>query len=226
MSITLAFDIYGTLINTSGVVGVLQSFIGSDANDFSDTWRAKQLEYSFRRGLMQNYVTFAEVTRQALDYTCALHQQSLSDLQKQELLNSYRILPAFDDVKDGLSNLKARDFRLFAFSNGTAEAIETLLQAANIREYFSDVISVDDIKSFKPNPATYAHFLRKSKATGHRAWLISSNGFDVIGAISIGMKAAWVQRSDDVIFDPWGIEPTVTISSLIDLGEKISSVEI
>jgi 2-haloacid dehalogenase len=53
------------------------------------------------------------------------------------------------------------------------------------------------------------------------AWLVSSNSFDVIGAISAGMKAAWVQRSQEAIFDPWDIEPTITISSLLKLREKI-----
>ena len=56
---------------------------------------------------------------------------------------------------------------------------------------------------------------------GADAWLISSNPFDVIGAISSGMRAAWVQRSPEVLFDPWGIEPTITLSSLSDLADKI-----
>ncbi|MDH3585629.1 MAG: haloacid dehalogenase type II, partial [Gammaproteobacteria bacterium] len=41
------------------------------------------------------------------------------------------------------------------------------------------------------------------------------------GAISAGMRAAWVRRSEDSIFDPWGIEPTVTVTSLSDLAGAI-----
>jgi 2-haloacid dehalogenase len=52
MSVTLAFDVYGTLIDTHGVVSALQALIGDKAKDFSHSWREKQLEYSFRRGLM------------------------------------------------------------------------------------------------------------------------------------------------------------------------------
>jgi 2-haloacid dehalogenase len=102
-----------------------------------------------------------------------------------------------------------------------SEAIETLLIAAGIRNFFLGVISTDDIRSFKPNPAVYSHFLRKTESSGSNAWLISSNPFDVIGAISAGMKAAWVQRSREAIFDPWGIEPTITVSSLVELHDKI-----
>jgi 2-haloacid dehalogenase len=47
--------------------------------------------------------------------------------------------------------------------------------------------------------------------------LISSNPFDVIGAISSGMRAAWVQRSPDAVYDPWDVPPTLTVNSLPDL---------
>ena len=221
MATTLAFDVYGTLIDTHGVVAALEELVGDQARTFSNTWRDKQLEYSFRKGLMQNYETFAVCTKQALDYTCAFYGADLSGDQKQELMAIYRVLPAFDDAKEGLANLKKAGFRLFAFSNGAADALEVLLTNAGIRELFEGVVSVDDIKSFKPNPAVYAHFLRKSGATGGDAWMISSNPFDVLGAISAGMKAAWVKRSPQAVFDPWGIEPTITVSSLTELEQHI-----
>jgi 2-haloacid dehalogenase len=85
------------------------------------------------------------------------------------------------------------------------------------------VVSVDEIKSFKPNPAVYSHFLRRSGSTGNEAWMISSNPFDVIGAVSAGMRAAWVRRSAEMIYDPWGIEPTLTVPGLEELAEQISS---
>ena len=55
MSVTIGFDVYGTLIDTHGVVVVLREHLGERAAQFSSLWRDKQLEYSFRRGLMQNY---------------------------------------------------------------------------------------------------------------------------------------------------------------------------
>ena len=219
---TLAFDVYGTLIDTHGVLTALETLVGDKAKAFSTTWRDKQLEYSFRKGLMQNYETFAVCTSQALDYTCTFYTVDLSDEQKKELMGIYRVLPPFADVKEGLSNLKASGFRLFAFSNGAADALEALLTNAGIRDMFLGVVSVDEIKSFKPNPGVYSHFLRQSEATGGDAWLVSSNPFDVIGSISAGMKSAWVQRSADAIFDPWGIEPTITVSSLTELDQKIT----
>ena len=130
MAVTLAFDVYGTLIDTHGVVAKLEQIVGDRATDFSSTWRDKQLEYSFRRGLMQNYENFAVCTRDALEYTCDRYGLAIGQEDKRALLDIYRELPAFDDVEGALADLAARDCRLFAFSNGSAEAVETLLSAA------------------------------------------------------------------------------------------------
>lgn len=221
MATTLAFDVYGTLIDTHGVVTALTELVGDKAKAFSQTWRDKQLEYSFRRGLMQNYETFAVCTSQALDYACEFYNASLTQEQKNDLLGIYRVLPAFADVREGLTELKEAGFRLYAFSNGAVDALEVLLSTAGIREMFLDLVSVDSLKSFKPNPAVYAYFLRESQTSGECAWMISSNPFDVIGAISAGMKAAWVKRTPDAVFDPWGIKPTITVTDLVELKEQL-----
>lgn len=221
MATTLAFDVYGTLIDTHGVISALEKHAGDKAAEFSRMWREKQLEYSFRRGLMQNYENFAVCTSNALDYTSAYFRLTLNRKDKEELIGVYKVLPAFDDVEAGLAQAKQAGFRMFAFSNGSAEAVESLLCNAGIRGYFLGVVSVDEMKSYKPNPGVYSHFLRRAGAVGADAWLVSSNPFDVIGALSAGMRAAWVKRSPDAIFDPWGIEPTLTANSLLNLVEKI-----
>ena len=225
MPSTLAFDVYGTLIDTHGVVSVLRPMVGDKAQAFSQAWRDKQLEYAFRRGLMQNYVDFATCTRQALDFTSTSSGAGLSDEQKLELLAMYRRLPAFADVRDALATLRDDGLRMYAFSNGSEAAVGALLEAAGIANFFVGIVSVDALRSFKPNPAVYSYFLRRSGAVGADAWLISSNAFDVIGAMSSGMRGAWLQRSPDAIFDPWEFEPTVTLHSLADLGQRITDCQ-
>ncbi len=223
MKIILAFDVYGTLIDTQGITLELEKLVADKALDFSRCWREKQLEYSFRRGLMQNYRNFAHCTREALEYTCEFFGSDLSARQKDHLLETYRVLPAFDDVEPGLRRVKQSGFKMFAFSNGSAEAVTMLLAAAGIRDYFDGIISVDEIKSFKPNPAVYCHFLRRADASASEAWMVSSNPFDVIGAVSAGMRAVWLKRSPDMVFDPWGIEPTLTIARFEELADEIAA---
>lgn len=222
MKTVLAFDVYGTLIDTSGLASQLQGIMGSAANEFTRTWREKQLEYSFRRGLMRQYDTFAICTRDALEYTCAHFDSSLTAEDKDALLDAYRTLPAFDDVPTSLHSLHNDEFAMYAFSNGTASAVDTLLKAAGIRDCFLGIVSVDELRTFKPNPDVYHHFVKQSGAAYDRTWLVSGNPFDVIGAISAGLNGAWVKRSADAIFDPWGIEPTIEVTTLLELGERIA----
>ncbi len=224
MRVTLGFDVYGTLINTEGVIASLEVMVGHVAQSFSQTWRDKQLEYSFRRGLMRDYVSFDICTRQALEYTCDYYNISLTDAQREVLLSGYSMLPVFADVEASLARLHQDGYRLFAFSNGTEEAVTTLLKNTGINRFFDGVVSCDDLSSFKPNPDVYTHFMQKSRAVEGVAWLISSNPFDVIGAQAAGLKTAWVQRSKAAVFDPWGIEPLVTVSDLGEFYERLKRV--
>jgi 2-haloacid dehalogenase len=224
MNITLAFDVYGTLIDTQGVVTSLEQIVGEPAEAFARSWRDKQLEYAFRRGLMQNYETFAKCTEQALRFCSEFYGIQLTDSQIQHLMQSYQTLPSYPDSEEGLVKLQARGLRLFAFSNGTEQAVDRLLSNASIRNYFIDLVSVDDIKSFKPNPAVYEHFLSKAESHPKQTWLVSSNPFDVLGAVSAGLGGIWVQRNPSAVFDPWGIEPTLTVKNLVELDSKISSL--
>ena len=118
--------------------------------------------------------------------------------------------------------LKSAGFKIFALTNGGAKTVELLLNNANISSYFLDVVSVDEIKSYKPNPDIYRHFLTRADALRESAWLVSSNPFDVIGAIAYGMRAAWIKRTSEALFDPWGIEPTLTVNGLLSLAEQIN----
>jgi len=216
MKITLSFDVYGTLVDPSGMAKHLVHDLGVEAANFADFWREKQLEYSFRRGLMQNYADFSICTSDALNFTCRHFKVAISSERRAELLGLYRHLPRFDDVTQALSLLKVA-FRLFAFSNGKRSEIDAVLSNANILDYFEGLVTADDVRSFKPNPAVYSHARRVTGAWSSPFWLVSSNPWDVIGARSAGLSAAWVQRSEEKIYDPRGVEPNVTVRSLIDM---------
>ncbi len=221
MTITLGFDIYGTLIDPHGVTVKLRELIGDTAPDFSQLWRSKQLEYTFRRGLMRDYENFAVCTRNALDYADAVFRTNIREEDKQTLMQAYRVLPAYDDVPQALAKIRAAGFRMYGFSNGIAEAVSGLLEHAGISQYFDGVVSVDTVKTYKPNPDVYQHFVETTGSDKTNAWLVSSNPFDVQGAIHFGMQAAWLHRFTDVVFDPWGIEPTIVVQELWEIAERV-----
>ncbi|MEM6486291.1 MAG: haloacid dehalogenase type II [Pseudomonadota bacterium] len=223
MPYTLAFDVYGTLIDTNGVVTTLEEVVGDCAAEVSRIWREKQLEYSFRRGLMGAYRDFSVCTHQALDYALSVHDLVLQEAQHARLLDSYKKLPAFGDVRQALGALCHDRHRLFGFSNGRADAVEGLLQNAGIADFFDGIVSVDDVKSFKPDVAVYQHFQTRSQVRARDAWLVSGNSFDVIGAINADWNAIWVQRSEHSRLDPWDITPTGIVTDLLQISDILES---
>lgn len=226
MTQVLAFDVYGTLIDTLGVLTELEQRLGALdkaalAPEFSRRWRDKQLEYSFRRGLMGGYVPFSQCTEEALVFTDRALQAGLSETDRAHLMQAYARLPAFADVAGALRRLSKAGVICVAFSNGTGQAVEGLLEQAGIRDHFETVISADEVKRFKPDPAVYAHLRYRLESEPGDTWLVSSNPFDVIGARHAGLHAAWVRRSAEAPFDPWGIDPDLTVGDLATLAERL-----
>lgn len=223
MQPVLAFDVYGTLIDTQGVTVELERRLqdASKAGEFAHRWREKQLEYSFRHGLMGAYVPFSECTREALVFINRALQTGLSENDHDHLMAVYGELPAFEDVVPALDRLRDAGIRCAAFSNGTADAVSTLLTRAGVESHIDDVISADEVKRFKPDPAVYSHLRSRLETRPEHTWLVSSNPFDVIGATHAGLRSAWVRRSSDAPFDPWGGEPDITINGLEALAERL-----
>lgn len=219
---TLAFDVYGTLINTQGIQSALADALndGQLAETVSRRWREKQLEYSFRRGLMERYRPFSVCTRQALLFALDEAGVSLAGPQQEQLMQAYRHLPAFDDAEALLRGLRFRKVRSFAFTNGEAEAVSELLERAGLLHLLEGLVSVEVVHTFKPSPKVYQHFLETTDSRPDRTWLISGNPFDILGAKAVGWRTAWVRRGM-AQFDPWDEEADLRLDDLSELVGRI-----
>ena len=214
----LAIDVYGTLVDTAGVTDQLAGLVGDRAPEFATAWRAKQLEYTFRRALMHDYADLPTCTRQALDHTCLTFGTDMAATDRDALMALYRRLPAFADAEPGLRALRDLPLRPFAFSNGNRDDLDHALEAAALAPLLAGVVSLNEARTFKPHPAAYAYFHRAAQTGGAETWLVSGNPFDVIGAVTSGMHAVWIKRSPTMVFDPIGVAPTAVVSSLIELA--------
>jgi|SRR5579863_248893 len=222
----IAFDVFGTLLDTSGVVPHMTSTFGPEAHRAAQLWRDKQLEYTFRRALMRQYVDFDVCTAQALDYVSRSFGVELSAAARAEILSSYARLPAFADVKAGLEACSRQSYRMLALTNGTEASVRGLLQHAGLTAYFERILSADRIKTFKPDRAVY-DLARQVAAPGAQVWLVSANPFDVIGAKACGLRTAWLQRDAARAFDPWdGFAPDVTVRDLLQLSLELAHLAV
>jgi 2-haloacid dehalogenase len=217
----IALDIYGTLVDPLRIDEHLEPVVGERASELSGLWHQKQLEYTFRRALMGEYEDFGVCTRQALVFAARSFGVELSAAQISGLLEKYRNPPPFPDAARGLEALKAAGYTLVAFSNGLEDTARTLLRNAGLLEHLGKVISVDDMGSFKPDPEVYYYLARRLNRSEEEIWLVSSNAFDVIGARNAGLRAAWIKRSPEAVFDPWAIEPDLTVGDLEQLSSRL-----
>ncbi len=219
----IGFDVYGTLVDPLEMQRHLRVLLGGQAGSFAALWREKQLEYTFRRGLMRQYVSFDLCTAQALRYVVQSLAVDVSEAEQARLLAQYRQLAAFPDAIPAIERLKTAGHTVVAFSNGVEATVRALLDHAGILPHLDAVISVDDLQTFKPNPAVYLYLARRVNHPVDETWLVSGNPFDVIGAKATRLKTAWVRRNPEIVFDPWGIEPDLIVTNLNDFVERIAA---
>lgn len=217
----IALDVYGTVIDPGGIALQLGKRFGMSAQAAAQLWREKQLEYTFRRALMHQYVDFDACTAQALRFVSAQLGAPLEKDDERALLESYLHLPAFSDVKSGLDRLRDAGHTLVALTNGVERSVRSLLEHAGIDGFFEAVLSADQIATFKPDPAVYALLKQVTDSYPSETWLVSGNPFDVIGAKACGLKVAWLRRDSAKILDPWEFKPDLVVQSLDELSSAL-----
>jgi 2-haloacid dehalogenase len=218
---TLAFDLYGTLVDPIRIWHQLERHVGDAAVRISELWRQKQLEYTFRLTAMEQYQPFDKVTRKALEYALATFEHELSEEQLRVILAEYDHLEAFPDVQPGLDQLRDAGWLMVVLSNGTPRMLSGAVHSAAIGPYFHDLISVDEVQTYKPAPRVYQYAAVRLNQPIEKVRLISSNPFDIMGAAAAGMQVAWINRPGGV-FDTLGTTPPLTARTLTELVDRLA----
>ena len=158
-------------------------------------WRSKQLQYTLLRSMMNRYKDFWQVTQDGLVYAAHALGLQLEVDKRTRLMDAYMTLAAFPDVKPGLQQLKAMGLRLAVLSNGEPKMLQSAARSAGIADLLDAVISVDEVKVFKPSPHVYELAALHLKTPKSSIGFVSSNNWDVNGAGSAGLTTFWIQRA-------------------------------
>src|SRR5437762_7333860 len=192
----LAFDAYGTLFDVFSVTSLCEQLFPGNGMALAVMWRTKQLQYSLLRSMMNRYKDFWQVTQDGLVYSAHALKLDLTADKRTRLMDAYLTLAAFPDVKPGLQQLKSMGLRLAVLSNGEPKMLQAATKSAGIAELLDAVISVDEIKVFKPNPRVYELASMHLKTPKANIGFVSSNNWDVNGAGSAGLTTTfWIQRA-------------------------------
>ena len=208
----LVFDAYGTLYDVHSVMQRCESFFPGKGALLSQLWRSKQLEYTWQRSLMRRYVRFSTVTREALAYACEALGLELTAERMEALMSEYHMLSAYADVAPTLKKLQGTKKAIL--SNGSPDMLEPVVRNSGLA--LDAVISVDELKIYKPAPEVYALAVSKLKIPKERIGFVSSNCWDALGAKSYGFAVYWINRAGAPV-DRLGFRPDAILTSLADL---------
>lgn len=215
----LVFDAYGTLFDVHAVIATCEQAFPGQGASLSTAWRAKQLEYTWLRSLMGRYEDFWQVTEAALVFATKSMGLRCDAAVRQRLLDAYLRLDPFPEVKPALEALA--DHNLAILSNGSPRMLKAVVENAGLARTFKHVISVDEVKIYKPSPRVYELAPRRTDVPTHDTGFISANFWDIAGAKSFGFWTCWVNRTQ-APEDELGFVPDLTVSTLMGLAEALA----
>jgi 2-haloacid dehalogenase len=208
------FDAYGTLFDVNSAASKCKEKLGSKWEGFANAWRTTQLEYTWLRSLMKKHKNFWEVTEDSLDHT--METFKIKKGMRNELLDLYKKLSPYSEVKECLEGLKAKKIKIAILSNGTPDLLKGLVESNNIQNYFDDIFSIESVGIYKPDSRVYEMPIKKYDCKPENICFMSSNTWDVSGGGVFGYNAVWVNRLNKV-FDKLSYKPKYVINNLEEL---------
>ena len=210
----IIFDAYGTLFDVNSAAEKCKGKIGDKWENFANYWRTTQLEYTWLRSLMNKHKDFWKITEDSLDKSMKKFQ--IDQNMRSELLDLYKILSPYPETKNTLEQLKNKNYKIAILSNGTPSLLNGLIEKNNMKIFFDDIFSIEEVGIFKPSSKVYEIPIKKYKIDKHEVAFLSSNTWDVCGGGNFGYNSIWVNRNKN-IFDKLDYKPKHVIRDLKEL---------
>ena len=214
----VVFDAYGTLFDVNSAAEKCKDKIGSKWEAFANFWRTTQLEYTWLRSLMKRHKNFWEVTEDSLDKSMRVF--NINKSMKNELLNLYKVLSPYPEVRGVLEDLKKKNFKLAILSNGTPALLNELVASNKLNNLFDDLFSIEEVKVYKPDSRVYEIPVKKYNIKANEITFLSANTWDVSGGGNYGYNSIWVNRNKSE-FDILDYQPKNEINNLTLLLDKL-----
>ena len=214
----IVFDAYGTLFDVNSAAEKCKDRIGNKWEDFANFWRTTQLEYTWLRSLMNRHKDFWTITEDSLEKSMKVFDIDMG--MKNDLLNLYKILSPYPEVKEVLENLKKKKIKLAILSNGTPALLSELVKGNDLQNLFDDLFSIEEVGIYKPNSKVYNLPVNKYKIKPNEVTFLSANTWDVSGGGNYGYNAVWVNRNQ-AIFDNLDYKPINKVNNLTQLLDLI-----
>ncbi|WP_028783730.1 haloacid dehalogenase type II [Thalassobacillus devorans] len=208
------FDAYGTLFDVHSVTEKLEEKYPDKGKTISQEWRRRQVHYFMIRQLIDGYLPFDQITRNALIDGLKFNRVDFKPNDLEELMDAYLHLQPYEEVGSVKNHLP--DNSLTIFSNGTPSMLYPLLENNQLKDTFQ-ILSADEPKVYKPVAQAYAYAQKQLQIAASKDVLfLSSNPWDIAGAKNYGFTTAWVNRQQSE-WPSLDIKPDHIFDNLNDL---------
>ncbi len=212
------FDLNGTLLDLSVLDPHFARVFGDPG--VRTLWFRQTLELTLTQTALASYISFDRLADAALEMTAARRGVALSAADKAPILAGLSALPAYPDVPEALSLLRGAGVRLAALTNSVLPIAQAQVSHAKLAPYFEQVLSADTVQQLKPGPRPYIHAAESLGVPPGDIRLIAAHSWDIAGALSAGLQAAFVQRPDQAL-SPLGPQPEIVGVDLLDVARQI-----
>ena len=210
------FDINETLLDMQAIKKGLASVLNGD-DTLVDLWFANLLHHSLVDVTSGQFHDFIDIGAAALTMVAHSREIALDNATAKHTIKQYITqLPPHDDVIPTLKALQDAGLTLVALSNSSKTGLDAQLEYANILPYFSHVLSVENVRTYKPHAAVYHWACQQANVKNEDAMMVAAHGWDVSGAKATGMQTTFVERSGKMMY-PLGLAPDHIIGSLSEL---------
>jgi len=214
----IVFDLNGTLLDTRAIRPALQSIFGRKLD--SEQFFTRILQYSLALTASGEYLPFSDIGFAVLRMEADARRIGLTDAATKRIGTALKSLPPFNEVRGALRKLRKAGFRLAVLTNSAAEDARVQLANAKLSGFFEHVLSVAQVRRFKPSRETYEFAANALGVQPHQMLMVAAHPWDLMGAGAAGCRTAFIQRPGKALF-PRAPKPTYVATDVAELSRQL-----
>ena len=212
---TVVFDMIGTCFSLEKP---RQQLIKLGAPSCAlELWFAQSLRDAFAFSHAGDYQPLKEVLQAELPRTLETFGIKLDSAQISSTMKTFKELELQPHAESAFELLATSGCQIIALTNGSQESTLNLLKRAGVQKYFTKVYSVDAIAVTKPHADVYKMIQTEDL---NRVWLVAAHAWDIAGALSVGMKTAFVSQLEKNYLEVYP-QPQITAENLLEAAHQI-----
>jgi 2-haloacid dehalogenase len=214
----LVFDVNETLLDMTPLKQSVNALLGNDQG--FRIWFGMLLHYSIVSNSINEYHDFGTIAGATLSMAATSLHKKVSADEIKETLSKIQTLQAYPDVEKGLKLLKDHGFRLVTLTNSPPHALKQQLINSNLTEYFEQALSIDSLKKYKPEVATYLWAAKELAVEPKEMLMIAAHGWDLAGASHAGLATCFIAREGQSVYT-LSNKPDFEANDILAMAEQL-----